>query len=128
LIRRLLLSYLTITVIVLVVLEVPLGLVFQQRQTDRLTVNVERDATVLASRYEDAVELEAPLRAGQAAAYARATGVRVVIVDQRGVSLIDTAGRRGATSRAGPSLRSRYAASAPREPVTRARSTPTCCM
>jgi signal transduction histidine kinase len=92
LIRRLLLSYLTITVIVLVVLEVPLGLVFQQRQTDRLTVNVERDATALASRYEDAVEREAPFRPAQAVAYARATGVRVVIVDQRGVSLVDTAG------------------------------------
>jgi signal transduction histidine kinase len=91
-IRRLLLSYLTITAIVLLALEVPLGLVFQQRQTDRLTVGVERDATVLASHYEDALERETALDPALASDYAGHTGVRVVIVDKAGLSLIDTSG------------------------------------
>ncbi len=90
--RRLLLSYLTITAIVLLALEVPLGLIFQQRQTDRLTVGVERDATVLASRYEDALERETVLDPAAASGYARRTGVRVVVVDTSGLSLVDTSG------------------------------------
>jgi signal transduction histidine kinase len=91
-IRRLLLSYLTITAIVLLVLEVPLGLVFQQRVMDNLKVNVERDATVLASRYEDALERQLALDPHAAATYATRTGVRVVVVDKRGMSLVDTGG------------------------------------
>ena len=54
--RRLLLSYLIIAAIVLLILEVPLAFFYQQRETDRLSVYVERDATALASYYEDALE------------------------------------------------------------------------
>ena len=50
--RRLLLGYLTAAFIVLLVLEVPLAILYQQRETNRLTVDVERDATVLAGHYE----------------------------------------------------------------------------
>ena len=70
--RRLLLSYLTITVIVLVVLEVPLARFYQQRETERLTVGVERDANALASLYEDALEQQTPIDPAIAATYARA--------------------------------------------------------
>lgn len=91
--RRLLLSYLTITVIVLLVLEVPLARFYQQRETGRLTVNVERDANVVAGLYEDALEAGTPLDRTIAAKYAAHTGVRVVIVNPKGVSLVDTAGR-----------------------------------
>jgi signal transduction histidine kinase len=90
--KRLLLSYLTIAAIVLVVLEIPLAIFYQQRETGRLTVDVERDATTLASLYEDALEREASLDPTAAAGYAARSGARVVIVDDAGLSLIDTSG------------------------------------
>ena len=93
--RRLLLGYLTAVVIVLVVLEVPLAIFYQQRETGRLAVAVERDATVLGGHYEDALELGTPPDPASAADYARRTGVRVVVVNEAGTSLIDTAGPTG---------------------------------
>jgi signal transduction histidine kinase len=90
--RRLLLSYLTIAVIVLVILEVPLAVFYQQRETGRLAVDVERDATTLASYYEDSLEQETRLDPRFAVKYALRTGARVVVVDKNGYSLIDTAG------------------------------------
>lgn len=93
--RRLLLSYLTIAVIVLVVLEVPLARFYQQRETERLTVGVERDANALASLYEDALEHQTPIDPAIAATYARRTGARVVVVDASGVSVVDTAAAAG---------------------------------
>lgn len=90
--KRLLLSYLTIAAIVLVVLEIPLAIFYQQRETGRLTVDVERDATTLASLYEDALEREASLDPTAATSYAARSGARVVIVDDAGFSLIDTSG------------------------------------
>jgi signal transduction histidine kinase len=93
--RRLLLSYLTVAAIVLVVLEVPLAIVYQQRETGRLTVDVERDATALASFYEDGLEQKTALDPQPARTYASRTHARVVVVDAAGASLIDTAGRAG---------------------------------
>ena len=52
--RRLLLSYLTVAVVVLVLLEVPLGMFYAQRERERVTAGLEHDASVLASIYEDA--------------------------------------------------------------------------
>jgi signal transduction histidine kinase len=93
--RRILLGYLTAAVIVLLVLEIPLGIFYQQRETNRLTVDVERDATVLASYYEEPLEQGTPPNPAPAAAYARRTGVRVLVVDAAGTSLIDTSGPAG---------------------------------
>jgi len=88
--RRVLLSYLTITVIVLLVLEIPLAIFFQQRETDRLAVNVERDATALATLYEDALERRMSPDPQAASDYADSTGARVVIVGPNGLSQLDT--------------------------------------
>lgn len=88
--RRLLLSYLTIAVIVLLVLELPLAFFYQQRESDRLAVDVERDATTLASIYEDALQQATPPDPAPATDYTRRTGIRVVVVDKTGTSLIDT--------------------------------------
>ena len=93
--RRLLLGYLLAAVIVLLVLEVPLAIFYQQRETDRLTVDVERDAVVLAGYYEDALQQGTPPDPAAASAYAQRTGVRVVAVDEAGTSLIDTSGPAG---------------------------------
>jgi signal transduction histidine kinase len=89
--RRLLISYLSVTVLVLLLLELPLAIFFQQRQTDRLTADVERDATVLASIYEDVLEAGTEADPAPATDYTRDTGARVVVVDARGISIIDTA-------------------------------------
>jgi signal transduction histidine kinase len=88
--RRLLVSYLIITVIVLVMLELPLAIFYRQRQIDRLTINTERDATVLASLYEDALQSNTSVDPTTADKYEADTGARVVVVDDNGMSVIDT--------------------------------------
>mgnify|MGYP003907972409 CR=1 FL=1 len=47
--RRLLLGYLSLTLFVLAVLEVPLAIAFARNEQQALTARVERDATALAS-------------------------------------------------------------------------------
>jgi signal transduction histidine kinase len=99
--RRLLLGYLGVTLFVLLSLEVPLGVQNQRTERRNLAANVSHDATVLAFDAEDAVQ--APSRrpnrrqldalAAIAANYGRRTGARVVIVDRRGLALIDTSAR-----------------------------------
>ncbi|MCZ2857498.1 phosphatase PAP2 family protein [Blastococcus sp. VKM Ac-2987] len=51
--RRLLVSYLTITALVLAVLVVPLGLIFADHESDALFAALERDATSVAAVVED---------------------------------------------------------------------------
>ncbi len=63
--RRLLASYLTITVIVLVLLMVPLGIFYSQRERERLAADVEHDANVIATLYEDDLEADRLLDPGR---------------------------------------------------------------
>jgi hypothetical protein len=89
--RRLLGSYLSITALVLLIIEVPLGVVFARAEYDRLVAAVERDATVLATVVEDALEAGGtggldPVAAG----YQDRTGGRVVVVDRAGVTVADS--------------------------------------
>ena len=107
--RRLLFGYLTTTLVVLLVLEIPLAIFYKQREIDRLKLGVERDATVLATQYEDLLEAGGPLDQAAAAAYAKRTGVRVVVVDKAGTSVIDTAGRPGRDFATRPEFRSALA-------------------
>lgn len=93
--RRILVGFLGLVVIVLAALEVPLGV--QNARTERrdLSAKVERDAATLASLAQAAVrEPASRTRFGAVASiaykYRRDTGGRVVIVDRRGVALIDT--------------------------------------
>jgi signal transduction histidine kinase len=88
--RRLLLGYLTVTVFVLVLLQVPLAVFFQQREMERLTADLERDAAVLGSIYEDALETNTPLDPAPADRYRTETGARVVVVDTSGIARVDT--------------------------------------
>lgn len=89
--RRLLVSYLVITVVVLIVLEVPLGWFYAQREDDRFISAAERDAIVLANFYEEALEHGGELDPTAADDYAGRVGARVVVVDAAGISLVDTA-------------------------------------
>jgi signal transduction histidine kinase len=88
--RRLLLSYLAVTVVILLLLEIPLAVFYAQRELERLTADVERDASVIATVYEDDLEAGRTLDPAPAERYTARTGARVVIVDTRGVSLVDT--------------------------------------
>ena len=88
--RRLIISYLAVTLVVLLLLELPLAVFYAQRELERLTSAVERDATVVASIYEDDLEAGRTLDPNPALRYEQRTGARVVVVDSRGISLIDT--------------------------------------
>jgi signal transduction histidine kinase len=90
-IRRLLLSYLSITAFVLLIIEVPLGVTFARAERDRLVAAVERDATVLATVVEDTLEAGATSGLDRVAAgYQAHTGGRVVVVDRSGVTVADS--------------------------------------
>lgn len=90
--RRILLSFLTLTSLVLVVLEVPLGIFYAQREDERLTNALTGDASVLAMLYEEALEQGAEADPAAARRYADRTGARVVVTDAAGTSLVDTDG------------------------------------
>ena len=89
--RRLIYSYLSITVFVLLILEIPLGITFARSERDRLSAAIERDARVLATFAEDplegkpGVDLQSKIED-----YEKQTGARVVIVDDAGVSIADS--------------------------------------
>ncbi len=94
--RRLLLSYVTITVLVLIILEVPLGFAFARSERRNLETGIEHDAFALASRAEDVLEGHAPGSPPPAALqdlavrYQHSKGGRVVIVDRAGTLLADS--------------------------------------
>ena len=89
--RRLVLSYLVITIIVLLLLELPLAIVYQQREFDRLAADIERDAAVMATIYEDVLESDLAPDPVPADDYGNSTGARVIVVDLDGISVIDSA-------------------------------------
>ena len=88
--RRLLLGYLVVTLVVLLVLEIPLAFFYSQREQERFTAAAERDAVVLASYYEDVLDGGAALDPSQAERYADRTQARVVVTDTDGISVLDT--------------------------------------
>jgi signal transduction histidine kinase len=95
--RRLLLGYLGVTLFVLLALEVPLGVQNQRTERRDVEVKVERDASVLSSYAEDAVQTGKHAQlvnvARYAYSYANSAGTRVVIVNARGLALVDTSAR-----------------------------------
>ncbi len=88
--RRLVLSYLAITVVVLAMLEIPLAVFYDQREEERLIADAERDAVVLASFYEDVLESSAPIDPTPVEEYAARTGARIIVVDTAGISVLDS--------------------------------------
>lgn len=95
--RRLILGFLAFAAVVLALLVIPLGVVNQRSERADLTRGIERDAVAAASLATDLLE------AGDAATaaartqlealleeYAESSDARVVVVDARGVSVIDT--------------------------------------
>ncbi|MFN0026628.1 MAG: histidine kinase dimerization/phospho-acceptor domain-containing protein [Acidimicrobiales bacterium] len=90
--RRLVLTYLAMTFLILAVLAVPLGLFFADRERERLASELERDANVIATVYEDVLQQDQPLDPSPAGVYRTRTGARVVITDRQGISRVDTGG------------------------------------
>jgi signal transduction histidine kinase len=105
--RRLLASYLLLTVAVLLVLVIPLGLSFADREEQDLLEGLQIDAFALASFAEDTLEhspeggasdaaleeepdvTEADVGAA-AAEYTTRTGARVVVIDTEGRAIADS--------------------------------------
>jgi signal transduction histidine kinase len=96
--NRLLLGYLALTVLVLAVLEIPLGITYARNERRDLTSKVERDAVAMASLAQDALEAGARRRdlvpvERIALEYAEDTGGRMVVVNRGGRAVIDTSPR-----------------------------------
>jgi signal transduction histidine kinase len=92
--RRLLAGYLGVAVLVLVLLEVPLAISYARAERQSLTDKVQRDAVALASLVEDSLEQGAPVPARIrriARDYGVDTGARVLVTDNRGRPLVDSA-------------------------------------
>ncbi|MEN8238704.1 MAG: ATP-binding protein [Actinomycetota bacterium] len=89
-IKRLLAGYVAIVLVVAGALAVPFGIVFAERQREQFAVALERDAVVLATIYEDALQHDLEIEPLPADTYAQRTGVRVVVVDADGDSVVDT--------------------------------------
>jgi signal transduction histidine kinase len=89
--RRLVASYLGITLFVLLVLVVPLGVTYAARTEDNLLADIERDARVLATEVEDRLDQgTGPEPATAVERYARDTGGRAVVVDAAGIAIADS--------------------------------------
>jgi signal transduction histidine kinase len=88
--RRLLVTYLTITALALAVIVVPLGRIFADREHDRLTFDIERDAQAIASLVEDDLEAGASPSIDSTLARYGDTGGRIVVVDRAGISVADS--------------------------------------
>ncbi|MDX2675379.1 sensor histidine kinase [Streptomyces sp. NY05-11A] len=90
--RRLLLSYLSLTLLVLLCLEVPFGYVYARGEMSRFTSGGEQAAVMLAEVLEEKVEQQAANDVpAQVAAFAERTGGHVVVVNRNGQLLADSA-------------------------------------
>jgi signal transduction histidine kinase len=92
--RRLLASYVTLTIVVLAALEIPLGIQYGRSEHRDLTNRIVRDALVMATFAEDPLErgvATAPQQLVRTAFdYQQNPGGRVVIFNRQGTSIVDT--------------------------------------
>jgi signal transduction histidine kinase len=105
--RRFLATYVALAVVVLISLEIPLGIQYGRSERRDLQGRIERDALTMATFAEDTLErgiaTPPPGLVRVAKRYQQNPGGRVVIVDRKGVALLDTnpplPGRRSFASR-----------------------------
>ena len=105
--RRFLATYVALAVVVLISLEIPLGIQYGRSERRDLQGRIERDALTMATFAEDTLErglrTPPPGLVAVAKRYQQDPGGRVVIVDGKGVGLLDTKpplpGRRSFASR-----------------------------
>ncbi len=91
--RRLLASYLVLTAVILITLEVPLAFVDARTQRQDLEARVQRDAYVIASLAEDQLQFgrRSPGLTPAVKRYGTTTHGRVVVVNRHGLSIADSA-------------------------------------
>jgi signal transduction histidine kinase len=92
--RRLLLSYLVLTLGVLIALELPLGILNAHNLRQDLRAKVQRDAVTVGSLAEDALEHKRPADPNVRAAvnrYAEETDAHVVVREASGRVVVDSA-------------------------------------
>lgn len=119
--RRLLLSYLVLSVVVLVVLGVPLSIFHANQQQSHHVTDAREDALLLSVSYERDLALGLPLDPTTAEDYAARNEAEVVIVDREGISRLDTANPIGRDLSDLPEIRQALTgvAAAPRHSSTR---------
>jgi signal transduction histidine kinase len=84
-IRRLVTTYLALTLVVLAALEIPLAVTYRDRQLDQLEAGLERDAFVISSNVEDTLNGTNDIDLQRIVdAYQEMYAGRAVIVDQNG--------------------------------------------
>ena len=101
--RRLLLSYLVLTLGVLIALELPLGILNAHNLRQDLRAKVQRDAVTLGSLAEDALEHKRPADPNVRAAvnrYAEESDAHVVMREASGRVVVDSARARRRRRRA----------------------------
>lgn len=87
---RLMAAFMAVTLLVLVVQDLPLGNYLQRVERERIITALERDAFLLAGRTEDILEAAAepdPQVVADVHRYRQTSGARVVIVDSAGVAI-----------------------------------------
>ena len=90
-IRRILLSYLSLTLVILLALAVPLGIIYAHHERDGFAADIERDAVVMAEQAEqDIAEDQAGPVTDLAERYARQTGAEVLVINTVGEVLAST--------------------------------------
>jgi signal transduction histidine kinase len=113
--RWLLITYLALAVAVLAALEIPLGITYGRTQRSDLENRIKLDALTLATLAEDGLEQNASTPSASltrvARSYAQSPGGRVVIVDRRGRSILDTSSRAGRQFGSRPEIASAIAGS-----------------
>jgi len=89
--RRLLVTYLLLTLVVLIALELPLAISYRDKEIRTLESNLERDAFVISSYVEHALlDGDTATMAAVVTNYFADTEGRVVIVDANGRSVADS--------------------------------------
>jgi signal transduction histidine kinase len=112
--RRLLATYITLTLVVLAALEIPLGIQYGRGEKRDLTNGIKTDALVMGTFAEDPLERGRRTPSRQlldvARKYTDDPGGRVVVVDRRGTSILDTASRAGRSFASRPEFRATLSA------------------
>lgn len=89
--RRLLISFLGLTLLVLLGLQIPLAVTYRDRETEVVQARLERDAFVLSTYAEDALDGSGDVRLQVLAEeYQQRNGARPVFIDANGVVRADS--------------------------------------
>jgi signal transduction histidine kinase len=102
--RRLLISHLAVAALVVLLLEVPLGVLYAQRERDSFATDTEAAAASLHRDYEEAFEDGSTIDPTLAIREARDSGAHIVLVDAQGVSILDSERAPGQSYAARPAV------------------------